>query len=42
MHTKLEHLVDLIYKKLKAYKKNKIFIEKENLNKYILSLLKEN
>ncbi len=42
MTTKSEHLVDLIFKKLKAYKKKKIFLEKENLNKFILSLFKEN
>ena len=37
-----EHLVDLIFNKLKTYKRKKIFLEKENLNKFILSLLKEN
>ena len=37
-----EHLVDLIFKELKTYKKKKIFLEKESLNKFILSLLKEN
>ena len=37
-----EHLVYLIFKKLKTYKKKKIFLEKESLNKYILSLFKEN
>ncbi len=37
-----EQLVDLIFKKLKTYKKKKIFLEKESLNKFILSLLKEN
>ena len=37
-----EHLVDLILKKLKTYKKKKIFLEKESLNKFILSLFKEN
>ena len=37
-----EHLVDLIFKKLKTYKNKKIFLEKESLNKFILSLLKEN
>jgi len=36
-----EHLVDLIYKKLKTYKNKKIFLEKESLNKFILSLFKE-
>ena len=40
MTPKSEHLVDLIFKKLKNYKK-KIFLEKESLNKFILSLFKE-
>ena len=42
MTPKLEHLVDLIFKKLKIYKNRKIFIQKESLNKFVLSLLKEN
>jgi len=42
MTPKLEHLVDLIFNKLKDYKKKKLFLERENLNKFILSLLKEN
>ena len=42
MTSKSEHLVDLIFKKLKDYKKKKLFLERENLNKFILSLLKEN
>jgi len=37
-----EHLVDLIFKKLKKYKNKKIFLEKESLDKFILSLFKEN
>ena len=37
-----EHYVDLIFKKLKTYKKKKIFLEKESLNKFIISLFKEN
>jgi len=41
MTQKSEYLVDLIFKKLKTYNK-KIFLEKENLNKFILSLFKEN
>ena len=41
MTTKSEQIVDLIFKKLKTYKKKKIFLEKENLNKFILSLFKE-
>ena len=42
MTPKSEHLIDLIFKKLKTYKKKKIFLEKDNLNKFILSLFKEN
>ena len=41
MTSKLEHLVDLIFNKLKDYKKKKLFLERENLKKFILSLLKE-
>ena len=37
-----EHLVDLIFKKLITYKNKKIFLEKESLNKFILSLFKDN
>ena len=42
MNPKSEHLVDLIFKKLKNYKNKKISLEKENLNKFIFSLFKEN
>ena len=42
MTPKLEYLVDLIFKKLKTYKNKKIFLEKENLNKFIFTLLDEN
>ena len=42
MTQKSEHLVDLIFKKLITYKNKKIFLEKESLNKFILSLLKDN
>ena len=42
MTQKSEHLVDLIFMKLKTYKNKKIFLEKESLNKFILSLFKEN
>ena len=42
MTPKTEHLVDLIFKKLKKYKNKKIFLEKENLDKFIYSLFKEN
>ena len=41
MTLKSEYLVDLIFKKLKRYKTKKIFLEKENLNKFISSLFKE-
>ena len=41
MKPKLENLVDLIFKKLKNYKSKEIFLEKENFNKFIYSLLKE-
>ena len=42
MTPKSEQLVDLIFKKLKTYNKKKIFLEKDSLNKIILSLFKEN
>ena len=42
MTPKSEHLVDLIFKKLKTYKNKKIFLDKENLDKFIFSLFKEN
>jgi len=42
MNSKSEQLVDLIFNKLKDYKKKKLFLERENLNKFIISLLKEN
>jgi len=42
MTSKSGHLVDLIFKKLKTYKNKKIFLEKESLNKFIISLFKEN
>ena len=42
MTPKSEHFVDIIFKKLKTYKNKKIFLEKESLNKFILSLFKEN
>ncbi len=42
MNSKSEQLVDLIFKKLKTYKNKKIFLEKENLNKFILYLFKDN
>ncbi len=42
MDSKSEYLVDLIFKKLKNHKSKEIFLEKEKLKKYILSLFKEN
>jgi len=42
MNPKSEHLVDLIFNNLITYKKKKIYLEKESLNKFILSLFKEN
>ena len=42
MISKSEHLVEVIFKKLKNYKNKKIFLEKESLNKFILSLFQDN
>ena len=42
MTPKSEQLINLIFMKLKTYKKKKISLEKETLNKFILSLFKEN
>jgi len=42
MNPKSENLVNLIFKKLKTYKNKKIFLEKENFDKFILSLFKGN
>ena len=42
MTERLEHLVDLIFKKLKNQKTKEIFLKKENLEKFIISLFKEN
>ena len=42
MTPKSKYLVDLIFKKLKNYKDKEIFLEKENLEKFIFSLFKEN
>ena len=41
MNDKLQHIVDLIFKKLKNHKAKEIFLEKENLEKFISSLIKE-
>ena len=40
MNSESENLVDLIFKKLKSYKAKEIFLEKQNLRKFIISLLK--
>ena len=42
MTTNADHLIDLIFKKLKEYDSKEIFLEKESLEKFIFSLLKEN
>ena len=42
MTAKSEYLIDLIFNKLKNYKTREIFLEKENLKKFIFSLFKEN
>ena len=42
MTQKSEYLVDSIFKKLKNYEAKKIFLEKENLNKFISLLLESN
>ena len=42
MIKKSEYLLDTIFKKLKNYKTKEIFLEKENLKKFIISLFKEN
>ena len=36
MNPKSEHLVDLIFNKLKSYKHKKIFLKKDSLNEFIL------
>ena len=41
MTQKSEYLVDLIFIKLKSYKSKEIFLKKENLKKFIISLFKE-
>ena len=42
MDTKSQSIVNLIFKKLKKYKAKEIFLEKENLRKFIFSLINEN
>ena len=40
MNQKSDYLIDLIFKKLKNYKGKQIYLEKENIKKFIYSLLK--
>jgi len=42
MNPKSEYLLEMIFKKLKNYKAKEIFLEKENLKKFILLLLNDN
>ena len=42
MTSKSDYLVDLIFEKLKNYKAKKIFLEKEDLKKFVLLLSKKN
>ena len=42
MNSEFDYLVDSIFNKFKNYKNKEIFLEKENLKKFILLLLKEN
>ena len=42
MNLKSEYLVNLIFKKLKKYKTKEISLEKEDFEKFIFSLFKEN
>ena len=39
MTPKSAYLIDLIFNKLKNYKTKEIFLEKENLQKFVFSLL---
>ena len=41
MTPKSAYLIDLIFNKLKNYKPKEIFLEKENLEKFVFSLLGE-
>ena len=41
MNKKTEYLIDLIFEKLRKYQNKKIFLEKEKLEKFVFSLLKE-
>ena len=41
MTPKSEYLIDLIFEKLKKHKTKEIFLEKENLEEFVSSLLGE-
>ena len=41
MTPKSEFLIDLIFEKLKNHKTKEIFLEKENLEEFVFSLIKE-
>ena len=41
MTPKSAYLIDLVFDKLKNYKSKEIFLEKENLEKFVFSLLEE-
>ena len=40
MTKKLEYLIDVIFEKLKNHETKEIFLEKENLEKFVFSLLR--
>ena len=42
MKPKIDHIANLIFEKLKKYKAKEIFLEKENLKKFIFLLFNEN
>ena len=42
MNPKTEYLIDLIFEKLKNNKTKEIFLEKDNLRKFVSSLIREN
>ena len=42
MNSKSDYFIELIFKKLKQYKRKDIHLEKENFKKFILLLIKEN
>jgi len=42
MTPKTDYLIDLIFEKLRKHKTKDIFLEKDNLKKFVSSLLREN